>query len=81
MEAEGKLITFITEQGKFLTKMEAEARLEDLVKSCSDGQQEVLKSGFDMLINPEKMGERFKFFSLFPSVLKDHLKKFPVNAF
>lgn len=34
-----------------------------------------------MLTNREKMGERFKFFSIFPNVLKDHLEKFPVHGF
>lgn len=61
--------------------MEAEARLETLLEKGSDEEKEVLKSGLDMLVNPEKMGKRFKFFSFFPSVLKDHLAKYPVYGF
>lgn len=62
--------------------MEAEARLESLLDKCTDdSQKEILKSGLDMLVNPEKMGQRFKFLSFFPSVLKSHLTKFPVAGF
>lgn len=61
--------------------MEAAARLENLLANSSDDEKEVLKSGFDMLVNPEKMGSRFKFLSIFPKVLKDHLIKYPVAGF
>jgi NADH dehydrogenase [ubiquinone] 1 alpha subcomplex assembly factor 7 len=61
--------------------MEAEARLESLLQKCPEDQKEILKSGLDMLVNPEKMGQRFKFLSVFPGVLKKHLQKFPVSGF
>jgi hypothetical protein len=32
-------------------------------------------------MDEDKMGERFKLFSLFPSVLKEHLVRFPVSGF
>lgn len=69
------------EQGKFLSKMGAQTRLEKLLVNCNDDEKELLKSGLDMLVNPQKMGQRFKFLSIFPRVLLDHLTKFPVSGF
>lgn len=81
-EAEGKLVTFgPIEQGKFLQNMHGEARIEKLLNSCPSDKQDSLRSGYDMLVSPEQMGQRFKFLSCFPSVLKDHLQKFPVTGF
>jgi len=81
-EAEGKLITFgPVEQGTFLKRMQAEVRLETLLNSSSDGQKDVLRSSYSMLTSPEQMGQRFKFFAMFPAVLKDHLAKFPASGF
>lgn len=61
--------------------MEAETRLKYLLENCDESMKESLTSGLDMLMNPEKMGSRFKFLSMFPSVLKEHLTKFPVSGF
>lgn len=82
-EKDEKLITFgPIEQQQFLQKLGGNVRMDILMKNAkSDDVLENLKSGYDMLTNPNKMGSRFKFFSIFPSVLKDHLKKFPVNGF
>lgn len=83
MEADQKLLTFgPVDQGTFLMNMEASARLAQLLESASSNEQkEILNSGFDMLINPSKMGKRFKFLGFFPMVLKNHLTKFPVSGF
>lgn len=82
LEFNDKLITFgPVEQGKFLTTMEAEVRLEKLLANSNADQQEILRSSLDMLVNPQKMGQRFKFLSFFPTVLKSHLEKFPVIGF
>jgi NADH dehydrogenase [ubiquinone] 1 alpha subcomplex assembly factor 7 len=82
LEQDEKLITFgPIEQGAFLQHMGAENRLEMLLENSDEPQKDILKSGLDMLINPEKMGKRFKFLSFFPHVLKSHLKKFPVSGF
>lgn len=81
-EAEDRLITFgPIEQGTFLRNMQAEARLENLMEKCREEEKETLKLGFDMLVNPEKMGQRFKFLSFYPKVLKNHLIKYPVCGF
>lgn len=81
-EKDSKLTVFgPVEQGLFLKRMNAEARLQTLIESCQKEEIDILKSSLDMLMNPNKMGMRFKFLSLFPRVLENHLKKFPVNGF
>lgn len=81
-EQDNKLITFgPVDQSFFLKQMEAEARLDLLLEACREEEKDVLRSGLDMLMNPDKMGKRFKFLSLFPKVLEGHLTKFPVNGF
>lgn len=40
-----------------------------------------LKSGYEMLMSPDQMGERFKFLALYPTVLKDFLNKYPPAGF
>jgi NADH dehydrogenase [ubiquinone] 1 alpha subcomplex assembly factor 7 len=81
-EADDKLITFgPAEQKDFLIRMEAQSRLENLLKSSPENEHENLKSAFEMLTSTEQMGSRFKFFSIFPRVLKEHLERFPVNGF
>lgn len=82
LEGDQKLFTCgPVDQGTFLMNMEASTRLAQLLDSSSDEQKEILNSGFDMLVNPEKMGQRFKFLSFFPMVLQNHLSKFPVSGF
>ncbi|XP_035206216.1 protein arginine methyltransferase NDUFAF7 homolog, mitochondrial-like isoform X3 [Stegodyphus dumicola] len=68
-------------QRNFLSKMGIEIRLEQLMQGASVENQNSLKSGCDMLINPEQMGERFKFLALYPLVLKDFLSRYPPPGF
>ncbi|XP_034017971.1 protein arginine methyltransferase NDUFAF7, mitochondrial [Thalassophryne amazonica] len=52
-------------QRTFLKNMGIDTRLQVLLKNCSDpSTRKQMLTGFDMLTNPEKMGERFQFFSL-----------------
>lgn len=78
-----KLVTFgPVEQRDFLKRLGGDTRLEVLVNGAKSAEDiESIKSGYDMLTDPSRMGSRFKFFAMFPSVLKEHLKKYPVNGF
>ncbi|KAM8945565.1 protein arginine methyltransferase NDUFAF7, mitochondrial [Pelodytes ibericus] len=56
----------ITQQ-EFLKNMGIDIRLKVLLENTKDeATQNQLKRSYDFLMNPEKMGARFKFFSLFP---------------
>lgn len=78
-----KLVTFgpIT-QRQFLKQMHIDVRLNALMGVCSnDHEIKVLQSAVDMLVDEHQMGNRFKFLSMFPKVLKDFYKNQPVYAF
>ncbi|XP_026275419.1 protein arginine methyltransferase NDUFAF7, mitochondrial isoform X1 [Frankliniella occidentalis] len=66
-------------QSHFLKEVGIDLRLKSLLEQCPNEQKSQLESGYKMLM--ESMGERFKFFALFPNILKDHLQKFPVAGF
>ncbi|XP_071752889.2 protein arginine methyltransferase NDUFAF7, mitochondrial isoform X1 [Centroberyx gerrardi] len=52
-------------QSDFLKNMGIDARLQVLLRNCSDpSSRQQLVQGFDLLTDPRKMGERFRFFSL-----------------
>lgn len=82
-ETDERLITFgPVEQGTFLQRLGGRERLDQLLAGAKDDDtRKSLQSGYDMLTTAEQMGTRFKFFSMFPAVLRDHLKRFPVNGF
>lgn len=42
---------------------------------------EELKSGYEMLVENNQMGERFKFLAVYPKVLESHLQAYPPTAF
>jgi len=52
-----------------------------LLQNCDEKQKQNLLFGYHMMVDEDKMGERFKLFSLFPSVLMEHLVRFPVSGF
>uniref|UniRef100_A0A1A9WU50 Protein arginine methyltransferase NDUFAF7 n=1 Tax=Glossina brevipalpis TaxID=37001 RepID=A0A1A9WU50_9MUSC len=81
-EKNNEVITFgPIKQSSFLQQMQGEIRLERLLKNALPENQNLLKSGYEMLVDPKQMGSRYNFFSMFPAVLKEHLNKFPVNGF
>eukprot|EP00058_Branchiostoma_floridae_P024793 XP_002610283.1 hypothetical protein BRAFLDRAFT_126844 [Branchiostoma floridae] len=51
-------------QREFLENMAIELRLQVLQRNADESQRKDLLSGYDMLTNPDKMGDRFKFFSI-----------------
>ncbi|XP_017012694.2 protein arginine methyltransferase NDUFAF7 homolog, mitochondrial [Drosophila takahashii] len=69
------------EQGLFLQRMQGEARLEQLVAHALPENQQIIRSGYEMLTDPKQMGSRFKFLAMFPGVLASHLEKYPVVGF
>ncbi|GFG40096.1 hypothetical protein Cfor_10983 [Coptotermes formosanus] len=79
---EDKLLMFgpVT-QRDFLKRMGIDVRLQILLQNCDEKQKQNLLFGYHMMVDEDKMGERFKLFSLFPSVLKEHLVRFPVSGF
>ncbi|XP_017469099.1 PREDICTED: NADH dehydrogenase [ubiquinone] complex I, assembly factor 7 homolog [Rhagoletis zephyria] len=81
-EEHGKVICFgPVEQGTFLKKMEGDTRLEQLLANALPENHDIIRSGYKMLTDPTQMGKRFKFFSIFPAVVRKHLEKFPVSGF
>ncbi|XP_054271505.1 protein arginine methyltransferase NDUFAF7, mitochondrial [Macrosteles quadrilineatus] len=69
-------------QRDFLLQIHIEKRLEVLLKSCKDEEKKAeLKSGFSMITDEDKMGNCFKFFALYPLVLKNFLLKLPPPGF
>lgn len=69
------------EQGSFIKKMEGDTRLKHLLENALPENKASIESGYNMLTDPNQMGSRFKFLSIFPAVLKDHLQKYPVSGF
>lgn len=69
-------------QGDFIARLKGHERLEMLIESATDPNEvDKLKSGYEMLTHPDKMGSRFKFLAMFPSVLREYLHRFPVTGF
>lgn len=79
-EKEDRLITFgpITQE-TFLRNLGINMRLGRLLLHSSSNERKQLQSGYKMIM--EEMGTAFKVMSLFPSILKEHLNKWPVAGF
>lgn len=81
-EKDDKLITFgPVEQRDMIKKLGGDVRIDRLLQSASPDMRTHIQTGYEMLTDPKQMGSRFKFFSMFPSVLKDHLRKYPAIGF
>lgn len=69
-------------QREFLKQLGIDARLNMLLRNESDPQsRKEIISGYQMITDADKMGNCFKFLSLFPYVLRDHLSRWPVAGF
>lgn len=69
------------DQRDFLLQMGIDIRLKILMDKINDEEKSELKSGYHMIIDDDKMGKCFKLLSMFPSILNEHLTKWPVNGF
>lgn len=69
------------QQGDFLERMQGSVRLEHLIAHALPENQDVIRSGYEMLTDKKQMGARFKFLAMFPAVLAPHLEKYPVAGF
>ncbi|KAI5636921.1 putative s-adenosyl-L-methionine-dependent methyltransferase domain-containing protein [Phthorimaea operculella] len=69
-------------QKDFLERTQAPSRLQVLIDNAkSDEDKEKIRMAYDMLVNPEKMGERFKFMAFYPSTMAELLERFPPLGF
>ena len=67
-------------QRQFLLQLGIQVRC-NLLKDSNPKLTEDLDSSLDMLINPEKMGERFKFFCVFPKTMQSIHEQYPPAGF
>ncbi|XP_026492517.2 protein arginine methyltransferase NDUFAF7 homolog, mitochondrial [Vanessa tameamea] len=69
-------------QMEFLERMQARVRLQVLIDSAkTDEDKEKIKASYEMLVDPTKMGERFKFMAFYPSAMASILEKIPPLGF
>uniref|UniRef100_A0A673T170 Protein arginine methyltransferase NDUFAF7 n=1 Tax=Suricata suricatta TaxID=37032 RepID=A0A673T170_SURSU len=78
--AEGKVASLgPIKQQTFLKNMGIDVRLKVLLDKSDEPSRQQLLQGYDMLMNPKKMGERFHFFALLPHQ-RLHGGSHPTNA-
>ncbi|KAF5296316.1 hypothetical protein FQA39_LY12533 [Lamprigera yunnana] len=75
------LVTGPILQCEFLRNMGIDFRLEKLKTQATSGQKESLDFGYKMLMDRDKMGERFKFLAVVPATLSLILNKYPLCGF
>lgn len=81
-EKDNKAICFgPINQGLFLKKLGIDVRLQILLKNSDGVQKETILSGYHMITDNDKMGERFKVLSLFPHVLSKYMNIWSVSGF
>ncbi|CAH1634716.1 unnamed protein product [Spodoptera littoralis] len=69
-------------QKDFLERCQAQVRLKVLMDNAkSDEDREKIKKSYEMLVEPTKMGDRFKFMAFYPSSMADILNKYPPLGF
>lgn len=79
---DNKVISFgPISQRTFLKNLGIDLRLEMILKNSTDVQKEHILSGYHMIMDADKMGERFKVLSLFPYVLSKYMDKWKVDGF
>lgn len=77
-----RLVTFgPINQEIFLKQLGIEVRLQKLLQNTTDNEKKSIIAGYRQITDPNEMGSIFKVFSMFPSVLKQHLERWPVSGF
>ncbi|XP_063832068.1 protein arginine methyltransferase NDUFAF7 homolog, mitochondrial [Ostrinia nubilalis] len=70
------------QQNDFLERMQARVRLQVLMDNAkTEEEKEKIKSAYEMLVDPKKMGERFKFMAFYPSSMEKILEQHPPLGF
>ncbi|KAG6461459.1 hypothetical protein O3G_MSEX012652 [Manduca sexta] len=76
------LVVGPVKQKEFLERCQAELRLQVLMDNAkTEEDKEKFKSAYEMLVDPKKMGERFKFMAFYPSSMAEILDKYPPLGF
>ncbi|KAF7383499.1 hypothetical protein HZH66_012849 [Vespula vulgaris] len=65
----------------FLKNLGIDVRLEIILKNSTDVEKEHILSGYHMIMDTDKMGERFKVLALFPYILSKYMDTWFVNGF
>lgn len=47
----------------------------------TDEEKEKIKAAYEMLVDPKRMGDRFKFMAFYPSAMVEILEKYPPLGF
>ncbi|KAK2587297.1 hypothetical protein KPH14_003019 [Odynerus spinipes] len=68
-------------QRMFLKNLGIDVRLQMILKNANDVQKKEILSGYHMIMDSDKMGERFKVLSLFPHVLSKYQDIWSVSGF
>eukprot|EP00096_Caligus_rogercresseyi_P012198 TRINITY_DN5040_c0_g1_i1.p1 TRINITY_DN5040_c0_g1~~TRINITY_DN5040_c0_g1_i1.p1 ORF type:complete len:223 (+),score=52.21 TRINITY_DN5040_c0_g1_i1:209-877(+) len=56
-------------------------RKERLQEASNETVAAIIEENYETLTHPDKMGNKFKFFSIFPKTMEDILKKYPPIGF
>lgn len=69
------------QQNEFLKKLGIDVRLQILQSKAQEKEARGLSKGYEKIMGEKEMGACFKMLAMFPTVLKEHLNKFPVSGF
>lgn len=69
-------------QMEFLERLQANIRIQVLIDNAkTDEEKEKIKAAYEMLVDPKRMGGRFKFMAFYPSAMVEILEKYPPLGF
>lgn len=65
----------------FLKNLGIDVRLEIILKNSTDVERENILSGYHMIMDRDKMGDRFKVLAMFPHILSKYMDTWFVTGF